>query len=173
MSSAAAARTEARAESCLDLADREPFDQPHPSYLCPLLHVDHPLLLAPIARSGEGQNPAGRRRPCAEVGQFSTGAGGPVFRRRLQHLRDPSLDLLPLASAGERHGLEMIRPRERRGPKMANRLPSMVEDRILSFSIAHSRSGPAGVACELGREKDPLRRRLRGTQGGEMRRGCH
>ncbi len=33
----------------------------------------------------------------------------------------------------DRHGLEMLRPRERRAPKMPNQLPAMIEERILSF----------------------------------------
>jgi len=53
----------------------------------------------------------------------------------------------------DRHGLEMLRPRERRRPKMPNQLPKMIEDRIVSFSIAHPGLGPKRVASELGREK--------------------
>jgi len=37
----------------------------------------------------------------------------------------------------DRHGLEMLRPRERRRPAMPNQTPRMVEERILAFSIAH------------------------------------
>ena len=53
----------------------------------------------------------------------------------------------------DRHGLEMLRPRERRRPQMPNQLPRMVEERVLSFSIAHPGLGPKRVACELAREK--------------------
>lgn len=53
----------------------------------------------------------------------------------------------------DRHGLEMLRPRERRRPKMPNQLPKMVEERILSFSIAHPGLGPKRVAGELRRPK--------------------
>ena len=53
----------------------------------------------------------------------------------------------------ERHGLEALRPRERRRPKMPNQLPKMVEERIVSFSIAHPGFGPRRVASELRREK--------------------
>jgi transposase InsO family protein len=53
----------------------------------------------------------------------------------------------------ERHGLEMLRPRERRRPQMPNALPKMIEERILSFSIAHPGLGPKRVASELAREK--------------------
>jgi transposase len=53
----------------------------------------------------------------------------------------------------DRHGLEMLRPRERRRPKMPNQLPKMVEERILSFSIAHPGLGPKRVSGELRRPK--------------------
>jgi transposase len=53
----------------------------------------------------------------------------------------------------DRHGLEMLRPRERRRPQMPNQLPKMIEERIVSFSIAHPGLGPKRVASELGREK--------------------
>src|SRR3954464_1191714 len=36
----------------------------------------------------------------------------------------------------DRHGLEMLRPRERRRPQMPNQLPKMIEERIVSFSLA-------------------------------------
>ena len=53
----------------------------------------------------------------------------------------------------DRHGLEVLRPRERRRPKMPNQLPAMVEERILAFAIAHPGLGPRRVASELAREK--------------------
>jgi len=53
----------------------------------------------------------------------------------------------------DRHGLEMLRPRERRHPQMPNALPKMIEERIVSFSIAHPGLGPRRVASELAREK--------------------
>lgn len=53
----------------------------------------------------------------------------------------------------DRHGLEMLRPRERRRPQMPNQLPRMVEERILSFSIAHPGLGPKRVSSELRRER--------------------
>ena len=55
--------------------------------------------------------------------------------------------------AVERHGLEVLRPRERRRPKMPNQLPKMIEERILSFSIAHPGLGSKRVAGELRRPK--------------------
>jgi transposase len=53
----------------------------------------------------------------------------------------------------DRHGLEMLRPRERRRPQMPNQLPKMVQERIVSFSLAHPGLGPRRVASELAREK--------------------
>jgi transposase InsO family protein len=53
----------------------------------------------------------------------------------------------------DRHGLEVLRPRERRRPRMPNQLPAMVEERIVAFSIAHPGYGPRRVASELRREK--------------------
>ena len=53
----------------------------------------------------------------------------------------------------DRHGLEMLRPRERRRPQMPNQLSRMVEERMLSFAIAHPGLGPKRVASELAREK--------------------
>ena len=52
-----------------------------------------------------------------------------------------------------RQGLEMLRPRERRRPQMPNALPRMIEERILSFAIAHPGFGPRRVASELARPK--------------------
>ena len=51
------------------------------------------------------------------------------------------------------HGLEMLRPRERRRPQMPNQLAKMIEERIVSFSIAHPGLGAKRVASELAREK--------------------
>jgi transposase InsO family protein len=53
----------------------------------------------------------------------------------------------------ERYGLEALRPRERRRPKMPTQLSKMVEERILSFAIAHPGLGPKRISSELRREK--------------------
>jgi transposase len=53
----------------------------------------------------------------------------------------------------ERHGLEILRPRERRRPKMPNALPAMVEERIVAYAIAHPGQGPRRVSAELRRRK--------------------
>ncbi len=53
----------------------------------------------------------------------------------------------------ERYGLEILRPRERRRPRMANSVPSVVEGRVVAFSLGHSGFGPARIAAELARPK--------------------
>ena len=53
----------------------------------------------------------------------------------------------------DRHGLEMLRPRERRRPQMPNALPKMIEERIVCFSIAHPGSVPSASPSELARPK--------------------
>jgi len=53
----------------------------------------------------------------------------------------------------DRHGLEVLRPRERRRPKMPNQLPAMLEERIVAFAIAHPGLGPRRISSELRREK--------------------
>jgi transposase InsO family protein len=53
----------------------------------------------------------------------------------------------------ERHGLEVLRPRERRRPRMPNQLSPLVEERIVAFSLGHPGLGPRRIAAELAREK--------------------
>jgi transposase InsO family protein len=53
----------------------------------------------------------------------------------------------------ERQGLEMLRPRERRKPRMPNQLSPLVEQRIVGFALAHPGFGPRRIASELAREK--------------------
>jgi transposase InsO family protein len=53
----------------------------------------------------------------------------------------------------DRGGLEMLRPRERRAPQMPNQLSAVVEERIVSFAIAHPGLGPKRIAAELARDK--------------------
>src|SRR2546426_859053 len=53
----------------------------------------------------------------------------------------------------ERGGLEMLRPRERRRPKMPNQLSVIVEERIVSFSLGHPGLGPKRIAAELARPR--------------------
>jgi transposase InsO family protein len=53
----------------------------------------------------------------------------------------------------QRHGLEMLRPRERRRPRMPNQLSKLTEQRIVAFALGHPQMGPHRMAAELGREK--------------------
>ena len=53
----------------------------------------------------------------------------------------------------DRHGLELLRPRERRAPAMPNQTSPMIEQRVLAFSLAHPGYGPGRIAAELGRDK--------------------
>jgi transposase InsO family protein len=53
----------------------------------------------------------------------------------------------------ERHGLEILRPRERRRPRMPQQLSPFVEERIVAFALGHPGYGPKRIASELGREK--------------------
>jgi transposase InsO family protein len=51
----------------------------------------------------------------------------------------------------ERSGLEMLRPRERRAPRMPNQIPAMVEERVVAFSLGHAGLGPKRIAAQLRR----------------------
>ena len=53
----------------------------------------------------------------------------------------------------DRHGLEMLRPRERRRPQMPNALPKMIEERIVAFSIAHPGLGPKSASPRSSRAR--------------------
>jgi len=50
-------------------------------------------------------------------------------------------------------GLEALRPREHRRPRMPNQLPPHVEHRVLAFCLAYPGHGPRRVAAELARER--------------------
>lgn len=51
------------------------------------------------------------------------------------------------------YGLEVLRPRERRRPRMANQTPPHVEQRVLSFALGHPGFGPQRISAELRRRK--------------------
>jgi transposase InsO family protein len=53
----------------------------------------------------------------------------------------------------ERQGLEMLRPRERRRPRMPNQLSPLVEERIVAFALGHPGFGPRRISSELRRLK--------------------
>lgn len=52
-----------------------------------------------------------------------------------------------------RSGLEMLRPRERRPPRMPNQIPQLVEQRILAFSLGHPGLGPRRISATLAQER--------------------
>ena len=53
----------------------------------------------------------------------------------------------------ERHGLEILRPRERRRPRLPNQLSPFVEERIVAFALGHPGFGPRRIASELGKPR--------------------
>ncbi len=53
----------------------------------------------------------------------------------------------------DRYGLEALRIRERRRPRMPNAIGPHLEERIVAFSLGHPGLGPRRIAAELRREK--------------------
>jgi transposase InsO family protein len=53
----------------------------------------------------------------------------------------------------DRWGLEALRVRERRRPRMPNELGPHLEQRVIAFSLAHPGFGPKRISAELAREK--------------------
>jgi transposase len=53
----------------------------------------------------------------------------------------------------DRWGLEALRVRERRRPRMPNQIGPHIEQRVLAFSLGHPGCGPRRIAAELQREK--------------------
>jgi transposase InsO family protein len=53
----------------------------------------------------------------------------------------------------ERWGLEALRVRERRRPRMPNEIGPHIEQRIVAFSLANPGFGPRRISAELAREK--------------------
>ena len=51
----------------------------------------------------------------------------------------------------ERHGLEILRPRERRTPRMPNQLPPWLEERVVAFALGQPGLGPRRIAAQLRR----------------------
>ena len=49
----------------------------------------------------------------------------------------------------DRYGPEILRPRERRSPRMANATSVLVEQRVVAFALGHPGFGPARIAAEL------------------------
>ena len=63
-------------------------------------------------------------------------------------------------------GLEMLRPRERRAPRMPNQIPAMVEERIVAFSLGHAGLGPKRIAAQLAPPRVGRRSRSPPTASG-------
>ncbi len=53
----------------------------------------------------------------------------------------------------DRFGLDILRPAERRQPRMANSTSPMVEQRVLAFALAYPGCGPLRISSELRRPK--------------------
>jgi transposase InsO family protein len=53
----------------------------------------------------------------------------------------------------ERWGLEALRVRERRRPRMPNEIGPHLEQRVIAFALAHPGFGPRRISAELVREK--------------------
>src|SRR2546425_829283 len=53
-------------------------------------------------------------------------------------------------------GLEMLRPRERRPPRMPNQLSPVIEERIVAFSLGHPGLGPRRGGARLAPRPPPL-----------------
>ena len=52
-----------------------------------------------------------------------------------------------------RSGLEMLRPRERRPPRMPNQTSVLVEERVVAFSLGHPGLGPRRIAATMAQER--------------------
>ena len=52
-----------------------------------------------------------------------------------------------------RSGLEMLRPRERRAPRMPNQTSVLIEQRIMAFSLGHPGLGPRRISASLAQER--------------------
>src|SRR5207244_7093210 len=48
-----------------------------------------------------------------------------------------------------RHGLEILRPRERRPPRMPNQVPPWLEERVIAFALGHPGLVPRRIAAQL------------------------
>lgn len=49
----------------------------------------------------------------------------------------------------EREGLEVLRPRERRPPRMPNQTPPWREEQVVAFALGHPGLGPRRIAAQL------------------------
>ncbi len=68
----------------------------------------------------------------------------------------------------DRHGLEMLRPRERRRPQMPNAFPKMIEERIVSLLDRSPRPRPEARLLGAGQGEVGRDRRLARTGCGRF-----
>jgi transposase InsO family protein len=52
-----------------------------------------------------------------------------------------------------RSGLEMLRPRERRAPRMPNQASMLTEQRVVAFALGHPGLGPRRISATLAQER--------------------
>ena len=52
-----------------------------------------------------------------------------------------------------RSGLEMLRPRERRPPRMPNQASALMEQRVVAFALGHPGLGPRRISATLAQER--------------------
>ena len=52
-----------------------------------------------------------------------------------------------------RSGLEMLRPRERRPPRMPNQASQLTEQRVIAFALGHPGLGPRRISATLAQER--------------------
>ena len=125
-----------------DLADRQPLDAVHAPDLRPLLHADHTTPPRPIVQIKRGSGP-GRTNPTPrQVGHFSTGAGGSLFRRR-PHLSPAVSDaILRITSQTTRRGDRHTAPRRRWRRRATPGTRSAGGRRSTSAPEAQSPAGP-------------------------------
>lgn len=53
----------------------------------------------------------------------------------------------------QRFGLEVLRPRERRAPRMPNAISVLVEQRIVAFSLGHPGHGPLRISADMAQSR--------------------
>ena len=53
----------------------------------------------------------------------------------------------------DRFGLEILRPRERRHPRMPNAISQLVVQRIVAFALGYPGFGPVRISAKMGRQK--------------------
>ena len=65
---------------------------------------------------------------------------------RMSGDRDPPLHLLPVEGSGAPFGPEILQPRERRRPTMANQTSPFIEQRVVALALGHPRVRTVSLA---------------------------